>query len=73
MGGWQRFELPGEEKLAVLQLMPLLLRHGGLLGFLLKFAFGGGAGGGGESRRVLKGPPHHVPHLHPTLRQRGIV
>ena len=74
MGGWQGFELPGEEKLAVLQLMPLLLRHGGLLGFLLEFAWegegqkceGGGKGGGG-SRGVLKGapPPRSTPPPHP--------
>ena len=64
MGGWQGFELPGEEKLAVLQLMPLLLRHGGLLGFLLEFAWQGegqkcegGGKGGGKQGGIKGGPP----------------
>ena len=61
MGGWQGFELPGEEKLAVLQLMPLLLRHGGLLGFLLEFAWEGegqkceGGGKEGGKQGGIKG------------------
>ena len=64
MGGWQGFELPGEEKLTVLQLMPLLLRHGGLLGFLLEFAWQGegqkceeGGKGGGKQGGIKGGPP----------------
>lgn len=39
VGGRQRLELAGEEKLAVLQLVPLLLRHGGLLRLLLEFSW----------------------------------